>query len=68
MEIHPSLILGVMGNQVIFPENNPLPRDLFLVVKVNKLVSIYHTNYSSRFDKVGLILNYGQIPLLKVDI
>ena len=28
LEIHPSLILGVMGNQIIFPENNPLPRDL----------------------------------------
>ena len=29
IEIHPSLILGVMGNQVVFPENNQLPRDLF---------------------------------------
>ena len=29
MEIHPSLIFGVMGNQVVFPENNQLPRDLF---------------------------------------
>ena len=29
LEIHPSLILGVMGNQVVFPENNQLPRDLF---------------------------------------
>ena len=37
MEIHPSILLGVMGNQIIFPENNPLPRDLFSWVKVNKL-------------------------------
>ena len=29
VEIHPSLIFGVMGNQVVFPENNQLLRDLF---------------------------------------
>jgi len=65
MEIHPSLILGVMGNQVIFPENNPLPRDLFSCGQSKQAISIYHTNYNSRFDKVGVILNYGQIPLVK---
>ena len=38
VEIHPSLILGVMANQINFPENNPLPRVVFfLVVKQNKL-------------------------------
>ena len=29
MEIHPSLILSIMANQIIFPENNPYPRDAF---------------------------------------
>ena len=29
LEIHPSLILGIMANMVIYPENNPLPRSLF---------------------------------------
>jgi len=65
MEIHPSLILGVMGNQIVFPENNPLPRDLFSCGQSKQAVSIYHTNYTSRFDKTALILNYGQIPLVK---
>ena len=36
VEIHPSLILGVMGNQVVFPANNQLPRDLFACGKQNK--------------------------------
>ena len=27
--------------------------------------SIYHTNYHVRMDKSAIILNYGQIPLLK---
>ena len=65
MEIHPSLILGVMGNQVIFPENNPLPRDLFSCGQSKQAISIYHTNYTSRFDKVGVVLNYGQLPIVK---
>ena len=29
VEIHPSLCLSIMANQIIFPENNPLPRNLF---------------------------------------
>ena len=28
-EIHPSMMFGVMGSQVIFPEHNQLPRNLF---------------------------------------
>ena len=65
MEIHPSIILGVMGNQVIFPENNPLPRNLFSCGQSKQAISMYHTNFDTRFDKMGVILNYGQIPLLK---
>ena len=29
MEIDPSLILGVMGNMIIYPENNPVTRNSF---------------------------------------
>ena len=65
MEIHPSFLFGVMGNQIIYPENNPLPRDLFSCGQSKQAVSIYHSNFLSRIDKSGLILNYGQIPLVK---
>jgi DNA-directed RNA polymerase II subunit RPB2 len=65
MEIHPSLMLGVMGNQVIFPENNPLPRNLFACGQMRQAVSLYHSNYQTRIDKMGVVLNYGQTPLLK---
>ena len=64
-EIHPSLILGVMGNQIVFPENNQLPRDLFACGQAKQAVSLYHTNFPNRFDKSGLVLNNGQIPLVK---
>jgi len=65
MEIHPSLILGVMGNLIIFPENNPYPRDAFSCGQSRQAVSVYHSNYQMRIDKMGVILEYGQIPLVK---
>ena len=65
LEIHPSLMLGVMGNMVILPENNQLPRDLFSCGQSKQAVSIYHSNFHNRIDKMGIVLNYGQIPLVK---
>ena len=65
VEIHPSLIYGVMGNQIVFPENNPLPRDLFACGQGKQAVSLYHSNYTVRIDKTGVVLNNGQIPLVK---
>ena len=65
MEIDPSLILGVMGNQIIYPENNPLPRNAFSCGQSKQAVSVYHSNFQMRIDKMGVILNYGQIPLIK---
>ena len=65
LEIHPSILLGVMGNQIIFPENNPLPRDLFSCGQSKQAISLYHTNYDNRFDKMGVVLHYGQLPLVK---
>ena len=65
LEIDGSFIFGVMGNQIIYPENNPLPRNSFSCGQSKQAVSVFHTNYQSRIDKMGVILNYGQIPLLK---
>ena len=65
LEIDPSLILGVMGNLIIYPEHNPLPRNSFSCGQSKQAVSVYHSNYQMRIDKMGVILNYGQIPLVK---
>ena len=64
-EIHPSLILGVMGNQIIFPENNQLPRDVFSCGQAKQAVSLYHSNFFHRIDKMGVLLNYGQKPIVR---
>jgi DNA-directed RNA polymerase II subunit RPB2 len=65
VEIDPSLILGVMGNLIIYPEHNPVTRNSFSCGQSKQAVSMYHTNYQMRIDKMGVILNYGQIPLVK---
>ena len=65
IEIHPSILYGFMGNQIVFPENNPLPRNAFACGQAKQAVSLYSTNFFSRIDKMGVMLNYGQIPLVK---
>ena len=65
LEIDSSLILGVMGNLIIYPENNPFPRDAFSCGQSKQAVSVYHSNYQMRIDKMGVVLNYGQTPLIK---
>jgi DNA-directed RNA polymerase beta subunit len=65
LEIDPSLILGVMVNLVIYPEYNPITRSSFSCGQSKQAVSVYHSNYQMRIDKMGVILNYGQIPLIK---
>jgi DNA-directed RNA polymerase II subunit RPB2 len=65
VEIHPSLLFGVVGNLIIYPENNPYPRNTFSCAHAKQAVSIYHSNYMSRIDKTATVLNYGHIPLIK---
>jgi len=65
IEIDPSVILGLMGNCIIFPQCNPLPRNNFSGSQSRQAVSIYNTNFQNRIDKMGVILNYGQVPLVK---
>ena len=64
-EIHPSMMFGVMGSQVIFPEHNQLPRDLFSCGQSKQAASLYHSNFMNRIDKAGLVINYGETPLVK---
>jgi len=65
IEIDPSLLFGIMGNQIIYPENNPFPRNSFSCGQSKQAVSVYHSNFQMRIDKMGVILSYGQIPLIK---
>ena len=65
VEIDASLLLGVMGNMIVYPEANPYPRDAFSCGQSKQAVSLYHSNYQMRIDKMGVVLNCGQVPLIK---
>ena len=65
IELHPSVILGVMANQIIFPSNNPYPRNAFSCGQSKQAVSLYNSNYQNRMDKSALVLHYGQNPLVR---
>ena len=65
VEIHESLIFGMMCNLIIFPENNPPVRNSFSCGQSKQAVSMYHTNHQMRMDKTAVVLNSGQIPLVK---
>jgi DNA-directed RNA polymerase II subunit RPB2 len=65
LEIDASLLLGVMGNMINYPEANPYARNAFSCGQSRQAVSLYHSNYQMRIDKMGVVLNCGQIPLIK---
>ena len=65
IEIHPSLMLGVLSNMIVFPEHNPVARNNFGCGQSRQSISLYHTNFLSRIDKMGVVLNNGQVPLVK---
>ena len=64
-EIDSSLMFGVLGNSIIYPEHNQFPRNVFSCGQSRQAVSVYHSNYQMRLDKMGVVLNYGQTPLIK---
>jgi DNA-directed RNA polymerase II subunit RPB2 len=65
LEIHPSIMFGVMGSQVVFPENSALARNDYSCIQGRQAISIYHSNYLNRIDTAGVVINYGQKPLVK---
>jgi DNA-directed RNA polymerase II subunit RPB2 len=65
LEISESFVFGVMCNLINFPENNPATRNSFSCGQSKQAASMYHTNYQCRMDKSSIVLNNGQVPLVK---
>ena len=65
VEIHESLIFGIMCNLVNYPENNPAVRNSFSSGQSKQACSVYHTNHQVRMDKTATVLVSGQNPLVK---
>ena len=65
VEVHPSLMFSILGNMVIYTECNPLPRGLFSCGQTKQAVSLYSSNFKNRMDTMGVVLNYGENPLVR---
>lgn len=63
MEVHPSTILGLLGNCIPYPNHNQSPRNQLSASQSKQSLSIYATNFANRFDNTANVLCYGQAPL-----
>ena len=64
-ELHESTCYGVMCNMINYLEHNPVTRNSFSCGQAKQACSVYHSNYQLRMDKTSVLLNNGQIPLVK---
>ena len=63
-EIHPSTLLGVLGNCTPFPSHNQSPRNVYSCCQAKQGLGVYTSNFNNRFDTNGYILDYPQKPLI----
>ena len=50
----------------MFPENQPAVRNAYGCGQAKQGVSLYNSNFNNRIDKMGVILNYPQIPIVTI--
>lgn len=63
MEVHPSTILGLLGNMIPFPNHNQSPRNQLSASQSKQGLSMYATNWQNRYDNTANVLCYGEAPL-----
>ena len=63
-ELHPSMILGILGFICPFSNNSQYPRNVYGAGQGKQAVGIYVSNFKNRMDSGVHILNYPEKPLI----
>lgn len=64
-EIHPSSLMGLLGNMIPFSNHNQSPRNQLSCSQSKQGIGYYATNYENRFDVYGSMLCYGEGPICR---
>ena len=65
VEIHPSTMVGLLTSMIPFPNHNQSPRNQLSCSQSKQGISIFSTNYPTRYDNQTHVLCYGEAPLVR---